>query len=61
MQTRSRLKEALTLTAVLCFIYTVAIFFTALGGKVDYVYAWITGPVAMVIGLALIFRCRPGG
>ncbi|MCE7001551.1 hypothetical protein LWC34_01645 [Kibdelosporangium philippinense] len=60
MQTRSRLKEALTLSAVLCFIYTVAIFFTALDGKVDYVYALVTGPAAIVLGLGLIVRCRPG-
>ncbi|CAM3830703.1 hypothetical protein KIPE111705_27070 [Kibdelosporangium persicum] len=60
MATRSRLREALTLTAVLGFIYLVAIFFAATGGQIDYVYAWITGPAAMVVGLALILRCRPG-
>ncbi|ALG12547.1 hypothetical protein [Kibdelosporangium phytohabitans] len=60
METRARLKEAATLSAVLCFIYLTAIFFTATGGDIDYLYAWISGPAAMVIGLGLILRCRPG-
>jgi hypothetical protein len=60
MPGRSRVREALTLSAVLAFIFTTAIFFTVLSSRLDYVYAWITGPSAMVIGLGLIVRCRPG-
>ncbi|ONI70863.1 hypothetical protein ALI144C_50680 [Actinosynnema sp. ALI-1.44] len=60
MTMRARLREAATLSAVLCFIYLIAIFFTATGGDISYVYAWISGPAAMLIGLGLIVRCRPG-
>jgi hypothetical protein len=60
MPIRARVREALTLCAVLAFIFSTAIFFTVVGGKIDYVYAWITGPAAMTIGLGLIVRCRPG-
>lgn len=49
----------MTLCAVLGFIYLTAIFFTAADGRIDYVYAWITGPAAMLVGLGLILRCRP--
>nr|CEL17291.1 hypothetical protein [Kibdelosporangium sp. MJ126-NF4] len=38
----------------------IAIFFTATSGDADALYAWISGPAAAVIGLGLIFRCRPG-
>jgi hypothetical protein len=60
MPARSRVREALTLSAVLGFIFTTAIFFTVVSGQLDYVYAWITGPSAMVIGVGLIVRFRPG-